>query len=157
MTSMSATVEPIFENTTVYPLDYKLDAINSSLWPIRDCFRRPVRLSGPMDKRLSQLHLGSLPDASGFFQVRNARGQISIPTTASIVNRDTTDYSFNFGINPSFHLGSNIITFSTGIQETIRRDSLSPIQMDQNLFRCVSTSSFSAWFGERFTRPIETG
>ena len=55
------------------------------------------------------------------------------------------DYSFNFGINPTFHLGSNVVTFNTGIQETIRRDSLSPVQMDQNLFRqflYMSTSSF---------------
>jgi hypothetical protein len=137
-------VEPIFENTTVYPLDFKLDPISSS--------RANAGLLPPPRSSLEtqwtgayHLHLGSLPDASGFFQVRNARGQISIPATASIVNRDTTDYSFNFGINPSFHLGSNIITFNTGIQETVRRDSLSPVQMDQNLFRqfvYMSTSSF---------------
>jgi predicted Zn-dependent protease len=137
-------VEPIFENTTVYPLDTKLDAANSTTG-------NPGLLPPPRSSIQTQwtgayhLHLGSLPDASGFFQVRNARGQISIPSTASIVNRDTTDYSFNFGLNPTFHLGSNIFTFNTGIQETIRRDSVSPVQMDQNLFRqflYVSTSSF---------------
>ena len=63
----------------------------------------------------------------------------------SIVNRNTTDYSFNFGLSPTLHLGTNVLTFSTGIQETIRRDSLSPVQMNQNLFRqfiYMSTSSF---------------
>ena len=137
-------VEPIFENTTVYPLDSKLDAVNSTT-------ANPGLLPPPRSSLETQwtgayhLHIGPLPDASGFFQVRNARGQISIPATASIVNRNTTDYSFNFGLNPTFHLGSNILTFNTGIQETIRRDSLSPVQMDQNLFRqfvYMSTSSF---------------
>ena len=43
------------------------------------------------------------------------------------------------------HLGSNVVQFNSGIQGTIRRDSLSPVQMNQNLFRVftyVSTSSF---------------
>ena len=40
-----------------------------------------------------------------------------------IVNRDTTDYSINFGLNPTVHLGSNVLTFNSGIQGTIRRDS----------------------------------
>jgi tetratricopeptide (TPR) repeat protein len=136
-------VEPIFENTTVYPLDAMLDNPNSiagrgQLPPPRSSIQ--TQWTGAY-----HLHLGSLPDASGFFQVRNARGQISIPSTASIVNRDTTDYAFNFGLNPTFHLGRNVVTFNTGIQETIRRDSLSPVQMDQNLFRqflYMSTSSF---------------
>jgi hypothetical protein len=61
------------------------------------------------------------------------------------VNRDTTDYTANFGLNPTFHVGSNVFTFNTGIQGTIRRDSLQPVEMNQNLFRqflYVSTSSF---------------
>ena len=137
-------VEPIFENTTVYPLDAKLDAINS---PTANTGLLPPPRSSIETQWTGayHLHLSSLPDASGFFQVRNARGQISIPSTASIVNRDTTDYSFNFGLNPTVHLGSNILTFNAGIQETIRRDSLSPVEMNQNLFRqfvYMSTSSF---------------
>jgi hypothetical protein len=86
-----------------------------------------------------------LPDFTGFFQTRNARGQISLPSADTIVNRDTTDYSFNIGINPVLHLGNNVLTFNGGIQETIRRDALDPVDMDQNLFRqflYLSTSSF---------------
>lgn len=137
-------VEPVFENTTVYPLDAKLDAINS---PTANSGLLPPPRSSIQTQWTGayHLHLGSLPDASGFFQVRNARGQISIPSTSSVVNRDTTDYAFNFGLNPTFHLGSNIFTFNAGIQETIRRDSRSPVQMNQNLFRqfvYMSTSSF---------------
>src|SRR4029077_14247390 len=76
------------------------------------------------------LHLGNLPDASGFFQVRNARGQISLPSVNNIVNRDTTDYSFNFGLNPTLHLGDATLTFNTGLQETIRRDARDPFDMN---------------------------
>ena len=92
-----------------------------------------------------RLHLNNLPDATGFFQVRNSRGEISVPAVNQIVNRDTTDYSFNFGLNPTFRLGDNIFTFNTGVQETVRRDAQDPVDMNQNLFRqfvYMSTSSF---------------
>jgi hypothetical protein len=77
--------------------------------------------------------------------VRNSRGEISVPSTNSIVSRDTTDYTLDAGLNPTVNLGSNVFTFSTGIQGTIRRDSESPVEMNQNLFRAftyLSTSSF---------------
>jgi tetratricopeptide (TPR) repeat protein len=137
-------VEPIFEDTTVYPLDAKLAVPN----PIPG---RQGLLPLPRSSIQTQwtgayhLHLGAFPDASGFFQVRNAQGPISLPSANLIVNRDTTDYTANFGLNPTFHVGSNVFTFNTGIQGTIRRDSLQPVEMNQNLFRqflYVSTSSF---------------
>jgi predicted Zn-dependent protease len=137
-------VAPIFEDTTVYPLDAKLDVPNPI--PGRQGLLPPPRSS--LETQWTgayHLHFGSFPDASGFFQVRNAQGQISLPSADQIVNRDTTDYSFDFGLNPTFHVGNNVFTFNTGIQETIRRDSLSPVQMNQNLFRqflYMSTSSF---------------
>jgi len=137
-------VTPIFEDTTIYVLDAKLDVPNPStgsaglLPPPRSSVQ--TQWTGAY-----HLHLGDLPNASGFFQVRNARGQISLPSEESIVNRNTTDYSFNFGLSPTLHVGTNVLTFSTGVQETIRRDSLSPVQMNQNLFRqfiYMSTTSF---------------
>ena len=137
-------VSPIFEDTTVYVLDAKLDVPNpatssSGLLP-------PPRSSIQTQWTAAyHLHLGDLPDSSGFFQIRNAQGQISLPSEALIVNRDTTDYTFNFGLNPTLHLGTNVLNFSAGIQETVRRDSLSPVEMNQNLFRqflYMSTSSF---------------
>ena len=73
------------------------------------------------------------------------RGQISVPATNSIVSRNTTDYTLNFGLNPTVNLGPNVITFSGGIQTTIRRDSAAPVEMNQNLFRTfiyMNTSSF---------------
>ena len=138
-------LQPIFEDTTVYVLDSKLDTV----FPIPSS--SPSLLPPPRSSLQTQetaayhLHLGQVPTPSGFFQVRNARGQISVPSTNTIVNRDTTDYTFNFGLNPTVHFGNNILTFNTGLQETVRRDSLSPVELNQNLFRLfayVSTSSF---------------
>jgi tetratricopeptide (TPR) repeat protein len=137
-------VAPIFEDTTVYPLDAKLDVPHPL--PGRQGLLPPPRSS--LETQWTgayHIHLSNFPDASGFFQVRNARGEISLPSADSIVNRDTTDYTANFGLNPTFHLGSTVFTFNTGIQGTIRRDSLSPVEMDQNLFRqfvYMTTSSF---------------
>src|SRR6185312_4415286 len=91
------------------------------------------------------LHLWNLPTAGGFFQIRNARGTISVPSTSSIVNRNTTDYTLNFGMSPTVRIGSNVLTFNSGIQGTIRRDSNNALDMNQNLLReftYVSTGSF---------------
>ena len=137
-------VAPIFEDTTVYVLDAKLDVPNPV--PGSQGLLPPPRSSIETEwTGAYHLHFGDLPEASGFFQVRNARGQISLPSEELIVNRDTTDYSFNFGLTPTLHLGTNVLNFNAGIQETVRRDSLSPVEMNQNLFRqfvYMSTSSF---------------
>ncbi len=137
-------VMPIFEDTTVYPLDAKLDVVNpvpgkQNLLPL------PRSSLETQWTGAYHLHFGDVPDVTGFFQMRNAQGQISLPSANTIVNRDTTDYSFNIGINPTLHLGNNVFTFNGGIQETARRDARDPVDMDQNLFRqflYLSTSSF---------------
>lgn len=138
-------IEPIFEDSTVYVLDSKLDATlpvstsNTALLP-------PPRSS--LETQLTNafhLHFDHIPTTTGFFQVRNAQGQISVPSTNSIVNRNTTDYTLNFGLNPTFNIGNNVVTLSSGVQGTIRRDSQSPVAMNQNLIRVftyLSTSSF---------------
>jgi tetratricopeptide (TPR) repeat protein len=137
-------VAGIFEDTTVYVLDAKLDVPNPT--PGSQGQLPPPRSSIETEwTGAYHLHLGDFPEASGFFQVRNARGQISLPSEELIVNRDTTDYSFNFGLTPTLHLGTNVLNFNAGVQETIRRDSLSPVEMNQDLFRqfvYMSTSSF---------------
>ena len=141
----NVSLDPIFEDTTVYVLDSKLDA-TFPVSPSQASLLPPPRSSlATQGTAAYHLHLGDLPTASGFFQVRNAQGQISVPSTNSIVNRNTTDYMLNFGLNPTVHLGTNVLVFDSGIQGTIRRDSESPVQMNQNLFRVftyVSTSSF---------------
>ena len=106
-------VQPIFEDTTVYVLDSKLDA--PSPVPSSDVsLLPPPRSSLATQGTVAyHLHLGNLPTVGGFFQVRNARGEISVPATNSIVNRDTTDYTFNFGLNPTVHLGQQRGAHST--------------------------------------------
>lgn len=139
-------VQPVFEDTTVYVLDAKLDSAFSV--PSSDTSLLPPPRSSVQIQWTDafHLHLGQVPTPGGFFQVRNARGQISVPATNSIVNRDTTDYTFNFGLNPVARLGTKVATFNIGIQETIRRDSLSPIEMNQNLFRAFAYMSTSSFF-----------
>ena len=139
-------MNPIFEDTTVYVLDSKLDGVNPI--PISDtALLPPPRSSLQTQGTVAyHLHLNHLPTATGFFQVRNARGQISVPSTSSIVNRDTTDYSLNIGLNPTIHLGTNVVTFDSGIQGTFRRDSLSPASLNQNLFRVFTYMSTSSFF-----------
>jgi tetratricopeptide (TPR) repeat protein len=138
-------MQPIFEDSTIYVLDSKLDAPFSV--PSSDVSLLPPPRSSLQTESTNafHLHIGKLPTPGGFFQVRNMRGQISVPATNSIVNRDTTDYTLNFGLNPTVNIGANVITFSGGIQTTIRRDSQTPIQLNQNLFRTfiyMNTSSF---------------
>ena len=84
-------VTPIFEDTTVYPLDAKLDVPRHPA--------RQMTLPLPRSSLETQwtgayhLHLNGLPDASGFFQIRNDRGEISLPSVNAdrrIVIRPTT-------------------------------------------------------------------
>jgi len=139
-------VDPIYEDTTVYVLDSKLDAA----FPIPP--NAPSLLPPPRSSIQTQwtdafhLHLPHIPTAAGLFQLRNARGQIDVPATNSIVNRSTTDSIFNIGLAPSIRMGTDVITFDGGIQETIRRDSLSPLEMNQNLFRVFTYMSTSSFF-----------
>jgi tetratricopeptide (TPR) repeat protein len=139
-------VAPTFEDSTVYVLDSKLDATFAV--PSSDMAQLPPPRSSIDMQWIDAFHLhaGRLPPASGFFQLRNARGLISVPSTNSIVNRDTTDSIFNVALNPSIHLGDNVVTFSSGIQGTIRRDSLDPVDMNQNLFREFAYMTTSAFF-----------
>jgi len=138
-------MEPIFEDATVYVLDSKLDApfpVPSSDTSLLPPPRSSLETQGTV---AYHLHLSRIPTASGFFQVRNTRGQISVPSTNSIVSRNTTDYVYNIGLNPTIRLGTSALTFNSGFQGTVRRDSVSPVAMNQNLFRVfvyVSTSSF---------------
>ncbi|MGB6689213.1 MAG: tetratricopeptide repeat protein [Terracidiphilus sp.] len=139
-------VQPIFEDTTVYVLDSKLDGPHPV--PSNDTALLPPPRSSIETQWTAayHLHLGPMPPPSGFFQVRNARGEISVPATNSIVDRDTTDSTFNFGLNPTIRLGNNVLTFDSGVQATVRRDSLSPVQLNQNLFRVFTYMTTSSFF-----------
>jgi tetratricopeptide (TPR) repeat protein len=142
----NAIVQPIFEDSPVYVLDSKLFSPTGPVAPSNVAQLPPPRSSLETDSITAyHLHLGRLPEAGGFFQYRDDRGVISVPATHSIVHRNSNDYIFNFGLAPTMRIGSNVVTFNSGVQEMIRRDSLSPVQMNQNLFRVftyLTTSSF---------------
>jgi tetratricopeptide (TPR) repeat protein len=147
-------VAPIFEDTTVYALDAHLLGVPGGPLPLP---RSSLQTEWTTAYRL---HVTGMPDAGGFFQIRRARGEISIPSSNTVTNRDTVDYSFNFAVNPTFRLGNNAITLSTGVQKTLRRDSLNAFDMNQNLFRqflYVSTSSFMNWLSVKGYAVREAG
>lgn len=142
----SLIVHPIFEDTPVYVLDSKL--LGTTPVPPADISQLPPPRSSieTLWTNAYHLHLGKLPTIGGFFQLRNAQGSISVPATNSIVDRNTFDYTMNVGISPTVHVGRNALTFDSGVQGTIRRDRLSPQQMNQNLFRVFTYMSTSAFF-----------
>jgi tetratricopeptide (TPR) repeat protein len=150
-------VTPIYEDNTIYQLDARLLGLanNSTVLPTpRDSIETRATTG-------YRVHENGLPEISGYFQVRNARGQISLPSELLIVNRDTYDYSWNGALNPVLHLGGkNFLAFNTGLQATIRRDRESPVQMNQNLFRqfvYMTSNSFFNWLSVRGSFLHESG
>lgn len=146
---------PIFEPATVYELDAKIRGVTDpALMP-------PPRSS--IETILTsayRFHQNGLPTISGFFQIRNARGQASIPSEGFVITRNTTDYSFNTGVTPVLHLGKDNVVFNAGVQFTARRDSDVPITINQNLLRGfvhISTSSFGNWLALRGSAYHESG
>ncbi len=151
-------VQPIFEDSTVYVLDSKLNSPNGPVPPTNVAQLPPPRSSLETSWiNAYHLHLGNLPTAGGFFQIRNARGDISVPATNSIVHRSTTDYTLNFGLDPTIRLGTNVVTLNSGIQGTLRRDSLSPVQLNQNLFRAFTYFSTNSFFNAVSTNGFVSG
>ena len=102
-------MSPIFEDTTVYVLDAKLDVPNPV--PGQQGLLPPPRSS--LETQWTgayHLHLGDLPRRpAAFFRSAMPAGKYRSPVEQSIVNRNTTDYSFNFGMNPTLHLGNERI------------------------------------------------
>jgi tetratricopeptide (TPR) repeat protein len=143
-----ASVEPIFEDSTVYVLDSKTLATNAVSSSNTSQLPPPRSSIQTMWTDAFHLHFPAT-DAlapSGFYQLRNDRGVITVPATNTITPRNTTDSTFNLSLNPTIHIGDNVLTFNTGSQETIRRDSKDPYDMDQNLFRVYSYMSTSSFF-----------
>jgi|GEM_PF-354015 len=141
------TVQPIFEDSTVYVLDSKLNSPAGPV-PVTNLAQLPPPRSSIETNWINafHLHLGKLPNSGGYFQIQNIRGNISVPATSSIVHRNTNDYTMNFAVNPTFHIGNNVVSLNSGIQGTLRRDSLSPVEVNQNLFRIFTFFTTSSFF-----------
>jgi tetratricopeptide (TPR) repeat protein len=141
--SPEALFAPSLEDLNVYTLDAKiLGVTNPSLLP-------PPRHSyESLAESHYRIHIDGVPAISGLVGESMTAGQLLFPSVNVIQDRNTYDTFFNGGITPILHFGSNTIAFNGGLQFTVRRDTTSPIYMNQDLFRqylYVSTSSFFNW------------
>lgn len=138
-----ASFSPIFEDINIYQLDARIRGItNPALLPL------PRYSYESVGEARYRVHISGMPVISGLVAERNARGTFSFPNELLIQQRNTFDTILNGGINPVLHLGNNTVVFNPGIQFTIRRDTLAPLNMNQNLFRqylYLYTSSFFNW------------
>ncbi len=146
---------PSLEDINVYILDARiLRVTNPSLLP-------PPRYSyQSLAESHYRIHLGNLPVISGFVGESLTAGRLLFPSVNIVQDRNTYDTFINGGITPILHLGPNSIALNGGLQFTIRRDTISPIYMSQNLFRqflYLSTSSFFNWVAVNGSAIREAG
>jgi tetratricopeptide (TPR) repeat protein len=146
---------PDLEDINVYTLDAKiLKVTNPSLLP-------PPRHSfQSLAESHYRVHLGKWPAITGFVGESMTTGLFLFPSVNVIQDRNTYDTILNGGITPVLHFGSNSIAFNGGLQFTVRRDTTSPIYMNQNLFRqfiYISTSSFFNWVSINASGVREAG
>jgi tetratricopeptide (TPR) repeat protein len=146
---------PALEDINVYTLDAKiLHVTNSAQLP-------PPRHSyESLAESHYRVRVGNFPVISGFVGQSLTTGRLLYPSIGVVQDRNTYDTIVNGGINPILHLGSNTITFNGGLQFTLRRDTISPVFMSQNLFRqflYLYTSSFFNWVTVTGSAQRETG
>jgi tetratricopeptide (TPR) repeat protein len=134
----------VFEDINIYQLDANILGLphNSPLLP-------PPRSSvETLGTARTHLLFNGWPGMTAMFIERNDQGTILFPSTGTVQFRNTYDSIFNFGVNPVFHVFGSTIGLNPGLQFTIRRDSASPVAMNQNLFRqylYLYTSPFGNW------------
>jgi tetratricopeptide (TPR) repeat protein len=146
---------PALEDINVYQLDARiLHVTDPSLLP-------PPRHSF---QSLAQAHyrvqLGHFPVITGFVGQGLTVGKFLFPSIGVVQDRNTYDTILNGGLSPTLHFGTNTVTLNGGLQFTIRRDTISPTFMSQNLFRqflYVSTSSFFNWVSISGSAEREAG
>ena len=142
--SPDASFAPALEDINVYTLDARIlhvANVPALLPPPRHSYQS-------LAESHYRIHLGNLPAITGFVGESLTAGRFLFPSVNVVQDRNTYDTFFNGGMTPILHLGSNSIAFNGGLQYTIRRDTISPQFMSQNLFRqflYISTSSFFNW------------
>ena len=147
---------PALEDINVYTLDARILGVTENptlLPPPRHSFQ-------DLAESHYRLHLGHLPVISGFVGESLTSGKFLFPSVNLVQSRHTYDTLFNGGITPVVHLGSNSIALNGGLQFTMRRDTISPTFMNQNLFRqflYLSTSSFFNWVSVTASAIREAG
>jgi tetratricopeptide (TPR) repeat protein len=139
-----ARVNPVFEDENIYQLDARLLGVQNfgALLPPP---RRSIETFA--DSRF-QFRPNSFPPIQGFIAERNAQGALSFPSELLIQNRNTFDTIFNISVVPVVQLGDVKLSIMPGLQYTVRRDTLAPEFMNQNLFRqflYVGSSPIADW------------
>lgn len=151
----TASFTPVLEDINIYTLDAKLLGVtNPALLPPP---RHSVQSAGEAHYRV---HRQGLPTIVGFVGESMTNGTVSLPSVSLIQGRNTYDTMFNGGVNPTLHMGATSLAFNTGVQFTVRRDAISPVALNQNLFRqfvYMSSSSFFNWISVRGHAIHESG
>jgi tetratricopeptide (TPR) repeat protein len=128
----------VFEDGTIYQMDAKL--IGSPVAP---------RSSQETDLgTMFRYHRPGWLPINSFFGLRNFNGSFSLPNEPAIINRNTWDTLFDFGTTYVWRVAGTHVVLNPGVEFTIRRDTQSPVQMDQNLFRqylYVNTTPMYQW------------
>jgi tetratricopeptide (TPR) repeat protein len=150
-----ASFAPSLEDINVYTLDARILGVTSPslLPPPRHSFQS-------LAESHYRLHLGKAPPITGMIGESETSGTLLFPSVSVIQKRRTYDTFFNGGITPVLHFRGNSIAFNGGLQYTIRRDTISPLFMNQNLFRqflYVSTNSFFNWVSVNASGIHESG
>jgi tetratricopeptide (TPR) repeat protein len=105
-------------------------------------------------------HVNGWAPITGFVGLRNYRGSISVPSSLAIVRRNTYDTVFDVGTTPMLRWGDARFQLNPGIAYTVRRDSESPLEMNQNLFRqylYLNSSPLFNWLTMRGYAIHESG
>ncbi|MEO8726820.1 MAG: tetratricopeptide repeat protein [Acidobacteriaceae bacterium] len=145
---------PIFEDSTIYALDAKLLSTGGATLP-------PPRANYEIRQTTGFRYApdGWVPITASW-QVRDARGKFSYPALNQIINRNTVDTSLAAGVNPVLHFGQQRVSLDGGLEFTIRRDTLDPIALNENLLRpylFVETSPLFNWLTVRANGFRESG
>jgi len=144
-----ATTGAIFEDATLYEMNNKL--IGAPL---------PPHSSQETDVNSVFHYTGWKLPINGLFGVNNYVGTTLFPNQLLPVRRNTFDTILNAGTTWAPRLGNSHIVLVPGVQFTIRRDTRSPFELNQNLFRqylYLSTSPFFNWLTVRGSAIHESG
>lgn len=147
---------PALEDINVYQLDARLLGVTGNpalLPPPRHSFQDLVETG-------YRVQLGHFPVISGFVGQSLTVGRFLFPSIGVVQDRNTYDTILNGGLNPILHFGANSITFNGGLQFTVRRDTVSPTFMSQNLFKqflYLYTNSFFNWVSISGSASREAG
>jgi tetratricopeptide (TPR) repeat protein len=143
---------PIFVDSTIYELDNKLIAAPTA--------PPPYASQATGIGSIFRYHHPGWPPINAFVGEENYNGSFSLPNQPAIINRNTFDTLFNFGTTPVLHWGNAHFVLNPGIQFDIRRDTDSPVQLNQNLFRTylyTNTSPLFQWMTVRAFGIYEAG